>query len=1066
MKWISKKINAVGSKISKKFLETTSDTTLVEVFSGYASVARKADEKGTDAGELLRELAAKKKGPFKPLYELFQRHSQGSKRSARLSRAGFTKLVRLVGEELNQWFAAYIMSEDVSKHKKMEVIDHFMKNFDEIRVGFIRNFDASPRVAATFKEAAADGITWEVFAARFFSWCFRAVEDAQAKLLHSDLQSRMDIALQDSVTLKQEMQRIFRELSGDAKDGKAPARTLVAAMHKYLQKVVDITDTEVKRILVTLFELMAEKFDDESRLTQSEAFEHCFQDWKMTYDLSKHLKLYARGSYVEVFSRTQCRWTIGIVRRYFISEDYRVWLSVDFAGGNAGKNVDPLDKSTLRPMTWQRGVQVEVKDGDNFKPGVVIIVQNEGLKQWIGIEYVLGTERKKVKVESKCCPRLFRPIWHEYGVKFGYSISLTNVFFDASMGSFRYILSIEGPDKQWKIGRNFKLLNAFWNSIRGYVKKLFPSISFPPPKLIGARKRDFIEKRKNELTVFWRRLNRVLHKMNDETLQKITAFLEIPFVSQKRARKDMKQLTYITLGGIVNAPYVQSEGKRSKPNLLVRMRIGDGSRSQRDTEKWPARNDCIRPTWNATRPVATNGSILSVDVYHDNHSRDSNTKVARTGVDIRQLVVDKWVTVALRVRKKCILNEDGQCLLRFKLSPPPPKKKFLYLIRHGQSKWNAAKREYDLITAFGIKDHGLTAKGANQAEELHQRIKTQLAEGKLDEMSDLYRNFFQGAVAYASPLSRATESAIIALRAHPGVKKSGIRLMADARERRMLIGKDCIGQFRGSRIQAHVNDELEEIFDGTVPEDMKNVKIVPNDSVHMWWNSKAESEENFSKRIDALMQNIIHSTDTAIVLVCHSMVIRHIFKKYLSPDFHREDESLAYDLANSKLQNMGVVGALLDCSKLQAIQKAALMFDSEILDSKNGPRVKRTKSENTRVDQFAPKESSVVLDRAGSKAFSFSTNSPKGVAAARISRSSDAMTPMARAVPERGAARESFSLALGTYTTPKAGDGKAFPLESGAGLGDTFRGSESNVAEDAKGEGGTSGKGSRRRGTV
>ena len=54
-----------------------------------------------------------------------------------LNREEFDNLMASVGMSSENWFAAYILSEDVPIQKKMDIINHYMVNIDEIKKNWI-----------------------------------------------------------------------------------------------------------------------------------------------------------------------------------------------------------------------------------------------------------------------------------------------------------------------------------------------------------------------------------------------------------------------------------------------------------------------------------------------------------------------------------------------------------------------------------------------------------------------------------------------------------------------------------------------------------------------------------------------------------------------------------------------------------------------------------------------------------------------------------------------------------------------------------------------------------------
>lgn len=119
--------------------------------------------------------------------------------------------------------------------------------------------------------------------------------------------------------------------------------------------------------------------------------------------------------------------------------------------------------------------------------------------------------------------------------------------------------------------------------------------------------------------------------------------------------------------------------------------------------------------------------------------------------------------------------------------PPDPRRTVLYLVRHGESMWNQAQREKNVRAMMGF-DHPLTTTGARQAEGLRGRWREALRQadevaaagaGKsvldagampvADSDVDIVSEFASAGAVFCSPLTRALQTAAIALRGHPAL---------------------------------------------------------------------------------------------------------------------------------------------------------------------------------------------------------------------------------------------------------------------------------------------------------
>mmetsp|Transcript_19248 Transcript_19248/g.38926 ORF Transcript_19248/g.38926 Transcript_19248/m.38926 type:complete len:1095 (+) Transcript_19248:117-3401(+) len=906
-------------------------TLLCDAFVKFAEAGIEADHSERNFDEEIKILARNQEGPFRGLHELFLQHCQTHQKE--MTKDEFIKMMKEICTLSEDWFPAYIATSRMSEQHKMEIIDHFEANFERIGGDL---HESMFTILEGVEKKSSELINWEEFSAKFFGIALKTIQTAQTKAREAQKDSEAQRQHKETKIKTEELNRIFQDTAKDAE--RVRSSVLIDAMRKaILSKVVsEGSDIELHKVFRTLFEHLETTVVLDEDLNQEEFRRGFIQNWVHFSLAAERLRLFPRNNYVEIYDKYQSRWKLGIVKRIFISEDCRIWLRLYIPGSSDSKSINIMDDSCLKKIQWTRGRKVEVKDGNHYYPGNVILNKKANGTEWVGLEYMTGnTIFKRVKVDTKYCPKLFRPVQDpENGIRFGYSVTLSSVFFDVKMSTYRYILHVKGPEKSWRVAKNFSLIRTFWNTIKKLVTQKFPGIQFPKGKLIGCHERGFIRERREALATFWRRLTRMLHLIDDTALEKVAFFLEIPFVSQKQYKKQLARKTYIRLLRCENLPMIlDDQGKPKQTCAYVRMSICEDAKGSQDVEEWTTKRDSENPAWNATRALATNGSKLTIEVWQDNFGKIPDLKVAKLVVGLRHLMMNQKSAISLPVSTKVKPNPRGVCRVVLQRVPEPPKEKWVYLIRHGQSKWNAAKRDFDLLTAFGIIDHGLTKKGADQAASLREKIRSEkfISESKTNPM---YSHFYKADKVFSSPLTRAVESAVLALRDHDSVSSNGILLMADAREKRTMMGMDCTGQFRGKEIVTHIHNEFKQIFNGEVKDDIKKVKVDPNDSIHFWWNTKGESSSGFAERIDNVMKNLMYEDSSAMILVCHSMVIRHIFKTYIHPDFKRGDEVTAYALGYEKLDNMGIAGFRMDRTKLQCITEAQLLFDSKVLYNK------------------------------------------------------------------------------------------------------------------------------------
>jgi hypothetical protein len=125
-------------------------------------------------------------------------------------------------------------------------------------------------------------------------------------------------------------------------------------------------------------------------------------------------------------------------------------------------------------------------------------------------------------------------------------------------------------------------------------------------------------------------------------------------------------------------------------------------------------------------------------------------------------------------------------------------------------------------------DHPLTLEGSQQATEL--RGKWEMArlevvdatpplidlgeEGTRPPPDRWLKAFLSARVVLSSPLTRAVQTAVLALQKHPALDAKGLRLLRSAREVKGSMGSlDSIGKAVGSEIVVRVREKLGELMD-------------------------------------------------------------------------------------------------------------------------------------------------------------------------------------------------------------------------------------------------------------
>jgi broad specificity phosphatase PhoE len=315
----------------------------------------------------------------------------------------------------------------------------------------------------------------------------------------------------------------------------------------------------------------------------------------------------------------------------------------------------------------------------------------------------------------------------------------------------------------------------------------------------------------------------------------------------------------------------------------------------------------------------------------------------------------------------------------------------LFLVRHGESEWNEAKanRRFDVMAKS--YDHPLNIKGVRQALKVHHAWSSAArssgsslalgdtegsvvqpadgagqddaeAEQEIDEEEAArVQQILAASRMYASPLSRAVQTAMLAFQNHPclGERERGMALLCSAREVKNLGGFDTVGDATGEDIRKRAMEKLHEHLEGSEQlAQLENIKLDLEEVQTKWWTSVMDTNETLERRVkellcrvryDAQLQQTEETEDrgatggtpciqTAIV-VAHSIIIKEIIRRCTQPGSPFAETELAAQLGAGKVTNGGVVA--LDLQFLDnlhsegqrqpaLIEAAQLLFGTEV----------------------------------------------------------------------------------------------------------------------------------------
>lgn len=249
--------------------------------------------------------------------------------------------------------------------------------------------------------------------------------------------------------------------------------------------------------------------------------------------------------------------------------------------------------------------------------------------------------------------------------------------------------------------------------------------------------------------------------------------------------------------------------------------------------------------------------------------------------------------------------------------------RYVFFVRHAESRWNAAQAEYSMMGMFSESDHGLSETGRKQAEELNQKATEARrlidAAGKATSKSweltwqDRYVN--PNAVL-SSPYSRAIETALIGMQDILS-KPHKLIVTQDAREMRSsVLAVDCSSSGAGDRIKELVSQDLCWIYEQAGDTEKAQALIAKldeqldlTDVQEDWCPALAESVVDLDERHAALLKRIqSFENGSSVVLVGHSYYFKRFFTEYLGQSVDAMAPDVGASLKEHVVPQCAVIG--------------------------------------------------------------------------------------------------------------------------------------------------------------
>jgi broad specificity phosphatase PhoE len=257
----------------------------------------------------------------------------------------------------------------------------------------------------------------------------------------------------------------------------------------------------------------------------------------------------------------------------------------------------------------------------------------------------------------------------------------------------------------------------------------------------------------------------------------------------------------------------------------------------------------------------------------------------------------------------------------------------VYLVRHAESRWNAAWKRLNVAAMLRETDHGLTVVGVDQAGTLAAVL-----------LAPPISIAQPGAQLASSPLCRALQTAAVAVVAARPTDAVRICTLPDARESggRLGFGRDSAGTPTGELVDNLLRElhgsgahaAAAALKRGAVSLDMSALER--EGAPAQWWlplESKADRHLRLRRLLAELFRlaesgALAQGAPTRLVLVSHSFLIRDLCREHVDERAPFAQSALRATLAKKTVANCAVLA--LDLAQ-EAGETGALIVGARLL---------------------------------------------------------------------------------------------------------------------------------------
>lgn len=346
------------------------------------------------------------------------------------------------------------------------------------------------------------------------------------------------------------------------------------------------------------------------------------------------------------------------------------------------------------------------------------------------------------------------------------------------------------------------------------------------------------------------------------------------------------------------------------------------------------------PLWMCVRDfhMVPNEEDMLVLALYDWDSSSKDDLLGATAIPVSILTKShKKLTIEMTLFNKQTKGL-GVCSLTLRSLPVPnpyPTRKTLFLIRHGESRWNEAQEKKNLGDMMSTTDHGLNVVGIEQARGFNARWKRSGAAS-----GERAAKFLAATDIWVSPLTRAVQTSLLTLDGHPTLARQGVKLLPSMREAKNIGGLDTIGKKFGEDIEARVRSQFHKVLPSEEHASLPlGHPIDWSRCVQPWWTPKGikEGSKVIGRRLYdfATVMQLVSPADS-IICVGHSLFFKQFVTNFMSDALRAAKPELAAKMVAQKLSNACCLAVDVvyssDPEKPVQVLDAELMFDSTFLE--------------------------------------------------------------------------------------------------------------------------------------